>query len=167
MPKNQQPKRFSQKQQLANDMARIVALLKLTKEQLGKAHPFFDDADTVLDKITPDNPAAGIVAIHFVSIATAELLSKRDCAARISLVAALGLVEERMHATLLDFFEPAFVPNRPENAPPPMPPVMEQIVQALLNGQGVFDEDGQCPVPTKGKGKKKAGKALPPTNPFN
>ncbi len=123
------------------------------------------------------------MALHMVSVATAELLSKRGCAAKICLVTALALVEERMHNILIDLFQQAFVPNRPDNAPT-LPPGIEHVIQALIENQGVLVEqqpNGKCKIKVGDqvfdavkiplgavqapKGKKKAGKPQPPPDP--
>ena len=123
----------TQKQRFRANFKSIFDLLAATKSKIAQDHPFFDDAAHTMDCIDKFGPPNGQLALHFVSVAVAELLSNRARCAKLALLMAQALVDEELAKELSCVFDMAFLPHRSDGAPIGIPPVIQQFINAIAD----------------------------------
>lgn len=110
MPKpKRKPTKSGMRRKFKDDFERIQSMLQTTIPVLEPGHQFIADVQRVMAAIsTCDEPERGILALHNVSIAVAELLWERGFQAKISLLAAMGLVDAQTGEALSKVFHDLF-----------------------------------------------------------
>ncbi len=165
-------------------ISKSEALLKETAETI-QCPPFFRDAAHVINSLRKWRPKETPLALHFVAIAVKELLERHNEGAKMSLLMAQGLAEEKLRNTLMQLFCAAFHRNgRCEeqsekmalNFAQAMSQNFEAIMEMIQQGGGTISLGPGCsaqvvpvglPTVKQPVNKPKSKKNLPPANPWN
>lgn len=131
------PRQPNPQKQFLTDYKRIHNMLSELEDQLGTDHPFFSDAQLLMRHIKEAGGPSGQLALHLLSVAVSELLSRRGCATKICMIAALALVESGLHEASMEVFNRAYAAHRKDQMPE-MPEEVTQLIREIMTNPDKF-----------------------------